>query len=276
LLLDNPQAGIRISEMLHRMTIGQELLAYCARRLDAGDPIVAEVAMAVKVSATETGIYAADLLIQLLGGRGYMENNLAPQIFRDVRMLSIGEGANEGLLAAIGRGVRMTDSVDIFLRRYQNRSELAQQLSQISEELGSAGDSGPFTGNATVAWRDAQRGRLAVLALEVAAAEAEASRTPGYDEMLTWARLQWDRACREARQGPDPSATALPSDRIRPIIDAFREIIGDVEPMAPDVDWALDPLLRRDPPPMHAASDTAKKRELLRKLLLNEQLRTAR
>ena len=275
-LLDNPQAGVRISEMLHRVMIGRELLAFCASRLDAGNAIVSEIAMAVKVSATETGIYSADLLMQVLGGRGYMENNLAPQILRDVRMLSIGEGANEALLAAIGRGVRMSSSVDDFLRRYQRRGDLAQRLTQVSEDLGNAGDSGPYTANATVSWRDAQRGRLAVVALEVAAAEAVASRTPWHAEAHTWARLQWECACREACQGPDASVTALPSNRIRPLIDGFREIIGDVEPMAPDVDFGLDPLLRRDPPPKPETNDLAKKKELLRKLLHDQQIRTAR
>ena len=225
--------------------------------------------MAVKVSATETGIYAADVLVQLLGGRGYMENNLAPQILRDVRMLSIGEGANEALLATIGRSVRMTATIDDFLRRYQRRGELAQQLSRLSEKLRRARDSGPYSGNATVSWRDAQRGRLAVRALEVAAAEAEASRTPERAEALTWARLRWERACREVREGADATATALSSDRIRPLIEAFREVIGDVEPLAPDVDWALDPLLKRDPPPPTTeANDITRKRELLRSLLL--------
>ena len=35
--------------------------------------------------------------VQFLGGRGYMENNLAPQILRDARALSITEGPNEPL-----------------------------------------------------------------------------------------------------------------------------------------------------------------------------------
>ncbi len=274
LLLDNPQAGNRISEMLHRETIGRELLAYCARRADLGEPLIGEIAMAVKVSATETGIYAADLLVQLLGGRGYMENNLAPQIFRDIRMLSIGEGANEGLLAAIGRSIRMSTSVDHFLRQYQSRGELADQLHQISEDLGKAGDTGPYTGNAAVSWRDAQRGQLGVLALEVAAAEAEASRLPSHAATLAWAKTRWERACREASQGPDASATAFPSDRIRRAIDEFRETIGDIEPLAPDVDLAMDPLLRRDSPSETDADGVKKKRDLLRKLLLNRKVRT--
>ena len=130
-LLDNPQAAVRISEMLHRIAIAREILTYCATRLDAGVPIVPEVAMAAKVSATDTSNLTAELLVQLLGGRGYMENNLAPQIFRDVRMLSVGEGANEALVAAMGRSIRMTDVIQVFLQHYRKDGDLSSRLTRL-------------------------------------------------------------------------------------------------------------------------------------------------
>ncbi|MDB4893365.1 MAG: AMP-dependent synthetase and ligase, partial [Gemmatimonadetes bacterium] len=162
LLIDNPQARMKISEMVHRISTDRELLLHAASRLDAGDAIVPEVAMAIKVSATDTGNFAADLMVQLLGGRGYMENNIAPQLFRDARMLSIGEGANEGLIAAVGRSVRIGDAVQGFLVSYEPSGEVVRRLTAASAALERRRTVGPFAGEAAVAWQDAQRGRLAV------------------------------------------------------------------------------------------------------------------
>ncbi len=262
-LLDNPQAGVRISEMLHRITIEQETLAYCAARLDAGDPIVPEIAMAAKVSATDTGIFSADLLVQLLGGRGYMENNLAPQIFRDARMLTIGEGANEALVAAIGRSVRMTDAVPDFLRRYRPNGDLASRLTKLSQTLENS-STGPYCGSVADAWRDAIRGRLAITALNLAAAEAVKAKG-GAHETLEWAKRRFENMSVEAEGGANPTFTALTADRIRDRVSGLGEFIGDLEPLAPDVDVDLDPLLRRDSPQAGAESDRSPDSETLRR-----------
>jgi acyl-CoA synthetase (AMP-forming)/AMP-acid ligase II/alkylation response protein AidB-like acyl-CoA dehydrogenase len=256
ILLENPCAASRISEMLHRIAIERETLGYCAARLDAGDPIIPEIAMAAKVSATETGNFSADLLVQLLGGRGYMENNLAPQIFRDVRMLSIGEGANEALLAAIGRSVRMTDTVLDFLRRYRRDGHAADRLQQFSNAL-ETGQVGQYWDNAAEAWRDVLRGRLAVAALNVAAAGDAV-------EALNWAQQRFQAIAAEAMYAGPPYA--LKAGRIREEVGGLSRWIGDIEPMAPDVDTGLDPLLRRESTP--ACEGANDKNERLRELLM--------
>ncbi|MFM7370004.1 MAG: acyl-CoA dehydrogenase family protein, partial [Sphaerospermopsis kisseleviana] len=43
-----------------------------------------------------------DNLVQLLGGRGYIESNIAPQIFRDARLFRIFEGPTETLQMHLG------------------------------------------------------------------------------------------------------------------------------------------------------------------------------
>jgi acyl-CoA synthetase (AMP-forming)/AMP-acid ligase II/alkylation response protein AidB-like acyl-CoA dehydrogenase len=268
LLVENPQAGVKISEMIHRIATDRELLLYCASRLDAGDAIVPEVAMAIKVSATDTSNFAADLMIQLLGGRGYMESNLAPQIYRDARMLSIGEGANEGLIAAIGRSVRIGDAVQVFLGRYESSGEVARRLGAASAALERQSSNGPYSGEAAIAWHDALRGRLAVAALNLAAAMAG-----GGEAASRWARTRFDQLCADAEMGTPGMDSVLPPDETVQKIDAYRDVIGDLEPLAPDVDYALDPLLRREAPanemkPAESSQSLDAKRERLRKLLL--------
>ena len=260
LLLDNPSAGVEMSEMVHRIAIGREMLFYATARLDEGNPIVPEIAMAVKVSATDTGNFSANLLVQLLGGRGYMENNLAPQIFRDTRMLSIGEGANESLLAAMGRGLRLSDTLHTYLSAHSQGKDLAERIGQISNALEKETEAGPYSGNVARAWHDAVRGRLVVAALELAHARTLAAET----ETERWASDRFEEVCREARQGSSRVGAALGPPHLRKQIEDLRVAIGDLEHFAPDVDLAFDPLLRRD---ISRKQSTVEKKELLRTLL---------
>ncbi len=269
MLIDNPQTRVKISEMLHRIATDRELLLHCAARLDAGDAIVPEVAMAVKVSATDTGNFAADLMVQLLGGRGYMENNIAPQLFRDARMLSIGEGANEGLVAAVGRSLRIGDAVQGFLASYESSGAIVERLNAASAALARRSSSdGAFAGEAAVAWHDALRGRLAVAALTLAAAMAI-----GDTATTTWAQQRFQALCADAETEVPLANSVLPTALMVEHLKEFEELIGDLEPLAPDIDYTLDPLLRREAPlSAHAVVASSEsldqKKDRLRKLLL--------
>ena len=53
-----------------------------ATRIDSGQPVPPEVSMAAKVIGTESLNWAANQLVQLLGSRGYMDNNIAPDLSR--------------------------------------------------------------------------------------------------------------------------------------------------------------------------------------------------
>jgi acyl-CoA synthetase (AMP-forming)/AMP-acid ligase II/alkylation response protein AidB-like acyl-CoA dehydrogenase len=279
ILLHNPQAAVRVSELVHRVTLDQALLSHGAKWLDAGNSLLPEIAMALKIEATENLNRSADVLMQLLGGRGYMENNLAPQMLRDARALSIGEGANESLLAAIGRGSRMGDSLQSFLAAYDESGTLPKRMAEMSAPLDRRGAAGAFSGDAAVAWRDAQMGRLACAALHLATARALAGRDAGHLQTQEWAQMRFDRVCQEIEKGPGGAAAVLPPDLLEQRIADFRQVIGDIEPLAPDVDSSLDPLLRREAQPQaevpraeqtEAAAESVRlreKKEKLRRLL---------
>jgi acyl-CoA synthetase (AMP-forming)/AMP-acid ligase II/alkylation response protein AidB-like acyl-CoA dehydrogenase len=244
LLLDCPQTTVKISEVVHRIAISRQLLSHYAAMLDRGDPVNPDIGMALKVCATDALNFAADLLVQLLGGRGYMENNLAPQIFRDARLLSIGEGANEALVAALGRGVRLTDSVYTYLGDVGGDA-LAQQLVELRKLVERAGVPESCAATAVQAWRDSLLGRLTCALLDLGAAQTLAARTADHQATLRWARLRFEQQCHLAASGAGAEAV-LPVEQIHQEIDSYRSNIGDVEPLAPDVEFSLDPLLRRD------------------------------
>ncbi|HZT41126.1 MAG TPA: AMP-binding protein [Chthonomonadaceae bacterium] len=278
LLLHNPQAALKISALVHRIALTHESLSRCVASLDAGDPIVPEIAMALKVSATDTLNFAADLLMQVLGGRGYMENNLAPQIFRDARLLSIGEGANEGLVAALGRSIRLTDAVPAYLRAWQADGSLAAQLSELAEFVAHRDAPAGYVDTAAQAWRDFVLGRLTCRILDLAAAQALTEPSGRDAETAQWARLRFEQLYGDIACGAGEATPVLPPAQMQEAIETYMRHIGDIEPLAPDVEAELDPLLRRDAPapdpdsslPSPTGADSRsvrEKREKLRKLL---------
>ena len=83
----------------------ERLVDHVATRLDAGKPAPVEAYVACKVAGPEWLWRAADDLVQFLGGRGYVEPNLAPQILRDARVTRILEGPTEALTMFLGSRV---------------------------------------------------------------------------------------------------------------------------------------------------------------------------
>ena len=114
-LMDNPVTIARLGELTGLIAASQALLGQIADLLDAGKAVPGEIAMAVKISTSEAAVRAAGELMQLLGGRGYMENNIAPQILRDARVLTVGEGPNETLSWYLGRSASQTDVIPRFV-----------------------------------------------------------------------------------------------------------------------------------------------------------------
>ncbi|SPD64682.1 protein of unknown function [Cupriavidus taiwanensis] len=63
-------------------------------RLDDGAAPVAQIAMAKNI-ATRTFQFCADRAVQLLGGMGYMRGSRVERLYREVKVMMIGGGAEE-------------------------------------------------------------------------------------------------------------------------------------------------------------------------------------
>ena len=68
---------------------------------------------ALKITAPEYFWQAADSLVQMLGGRGYIDTNIASQLLRDARVARILEGPTEALQMFLGARVTK-DSSEFF------------------------------------------------------------------------------------------------------------------------------------------------------------------
>ena len=164
-LLENPLVLATLGELAARIDAVEALKDQVAERLDAGRPVPPEVPMAAKVIGSDSLNWAAGQLMQLLGGRGYMENNLAPQILRDARLYSVGEGPNEALTTQVGRKARLTDAIDGYLRACPAGADPADVLAASVREIADrcVNRPGPFADRSSAQlWADAlhRPGRL--------------------------------------------------------------------------------------------------------------------
>lgn len=75
-----------------------------ARRRDAGLPFAHEAAIA-KLFASEAAMRAAHQCVQIHGGAGFMDDSDAARLFRDAKLLEIGEGTSEIQRVVISRNL---------------------------------------------------------------------------------------------------------------------------------------------------------------------------
>jgi len=75
-----------------------------AARVAAGEPLVAEVAMA-KNTAVAACDFVVDQAVQLHGGFGYLRDAEVERHYRDARILGIGGGTTEIMNEIITRGL---------------------------------------------------------------------------------------------------------------------------------------------------------------------------
>lgn len=248
-LLDNPITVLRLHELDCAIGAAGALVQALARALDAADgansgamggtiggtvggtigssAALQDACSACKCVLSELLWSAADSLMQLLGGRGYLENNIAPRLLRDARVLRILEGPSEALYAHLGALVRTPGNpLARTVAGLFGAPALADSLARL-----------PATGQGQ--WQDWRNGEFAAWTLLAAAARGEAA---------AWAARRLD-VLREAIAAERPAAGACPSAAaLLARVQDYALAIGDVEQALPGAAHALDPLLGRDLP----------------------------
>ncbi|MGX4640601.1 AMP-binding protein [Massilia sp. SYSU DXS3249] len=267
LLAANAVSIARLQDLASNIFAVEALVQAIAGRLDAGAAVPAEAYLACKTSATESLGSAADALVQMLGGRGYIESNGAPQILRDARVLRILEGPTETLYAHLGASMAQPEgAVHIFLAETLGRPALAAELAALVARLRAGmGGSRLFESQASLnQWLDYRIGELAARACLVAAAEGRQQHGQCDPQLasdaVVWARRRFSALGHEivaemAANRPHSSSAALAA-----LVDAYAAEIGDVDQQLPGESQQADALLRRDAlpaSPSGTASDPA-------------------
>jgi alkylation response protein AidB-like acyl-CoA dehydrogenase len=103
LLGDHTHAQIRVGELRARLMVVESAVARAAAAIDARADEAAEVAIAAKIVASDTAVWAVDRAARLAASRSYTADAELARLRRDAPQTQIGEGANDALLIALGR-----------------------------------------------------------------------------------------------------------------------------------------------------------------------------
>lgn len=102
---EHTHAQLRIGEMRARLLAAEALTLRAAAAVDAGSDDERELTAAAKVVASDTAVWAVDRSARLAASRSYRADDELARLRRDAPQTQIGEGANDALLLALGRGL---------------------------------------------------------------------------------------------------------------------------------------------------------------------------
>ncbi len=235
-LLDNPVTLTRLNTHTAAIDATESLVYTLARWLDAGIAVPPECFMAVKITAPELLGHAVDDLVQLLGGRGYIETNLVPQLLRDARLIRIFEGPTETLAMALGTHlVRDATPLLQFIETHLPRGGTAARLQALMAQCVA-----PRT--TPHAWAVYQLGEYAAYALLLATTHQYAA-THSSAETVRWLeRLLAEREAKLLGQAFHVIAPAS-ADELSQRIARYAQSIGDGAQSLPGEDTQPDPLV---------------------------------
>ena len=251
-LLDNPVTLARLSDLTAAIAAFETLVARIAELLDDGYLVPAEAYVACKTAGPELLWKAADNLVQLLGGRGYIETNIAAQILRDARVFRIFEGPTETLNMFLGsRVLHRSAELHQFLCNGLGAPAVSDSLRDAAERIQARWWSEPTApssdGPSALRWASMLIGEVATSAILLAAVQGAVKRTPSNQlrRAVEWARSQFDQTLERALTGTPVEPVLLNANEATSLISSYAETIGDLEQTLAGEDRALDELLRR-------------------------------
>jgi acyl-CoA synthetase (AMP-forming)/AMP-acid ligase II/alkylation response protein AidB-like acyl-CoA dehydrogenase/acyl carrier protein len=250
-LVESAAARARLHGLVGAIGALEALVARVGALVDRGERVPDEAYCALKMAGPELLWGAADGLVQLLGGRGYIETNPAAQMLRDARAFRIIEGPTEAMAHHLG-ALALRDAAPLGrllaaeLGAPEVASELEGALAAVCARFagGSAGeDAGALSGAAC-----AHAGEVAEAACLLAAAASGGGRA------AEWGRARFERAIARARDADRRAFLVRPADLARAIED-YASAVGEARPSTAAGLETIDPLLLPEGPGTARADD---------------------
>ncbi|MGD1922458.1 MAG: phosphopantetheine-binding protein, partial [Pleurocapsa sp.] len=223
---------------------------------------------------------AADSLVQFLGGRGYVESNLAPQRLRDARVLRIFEGPTETLNMFLGSRIvgcftqRRKDAKSKgtennfveFIADTFNAAGVCEQLFEAVRNIDRRFEVNPVFGKSidNKRWVYSLVGEVATYAVLLAASkysnslnsttEIKRAMRPRVDarrkgmlikKAIAWLELEFQQKIDNALTVTPDELVTETADITSGLIDSYKEAIGDIQQNLVGEDGELDELLCR-------------------------------
>ncbi|GFE67448.1 AMP-dependent synthetase and ligase, acyl-CoA synthase [Chroococcus sp. FPU101] len=244
-LLDNPWILVRLNELTAAITAVEVLVKQIAQLLDHNQFVPVEAYTACKIAAPEFYWQAADDLVQCLGGRGYIETNIAPQILRDARVLRIFEGPTETLKMFLGSRVsNQSDDLKHFLSVTLKTPDVYQNLVTAAQEIQKYYNSShsPFSEPLTAKrWAMILIGDLATFAILLAVLKTQSSESA--QTAIAWTQHQYEQKLSQALA--KNRLIYRNAEQTSQEIIQYETSIGDLEQTLAGEDQELDALLRK-------------------------------
>jgi acyl-CoA synthetase (AMP-forming)/AMP-acid ligase II/alkylation response protein AidB-like acyl-CoA dehydrogenase/7-keto-8-aminopelargonate synthetase-like enzyme/acyl carrier protein len=248
LLLEHPTTLQHIGTLRAQINALEALVHRVAVRIDAGKSTPAAIYAAVKAAGPEFLWSGADRLVQILGGRGYTENNPASRLLRDARVLRIFEGPTETIRYHLGSiALHQTNEITSFLRNEFSAPSVSQAFADTSERINEMiRDQSKQLG--LVQSRHFGRSAMGELAVWLILEAALTGQSTDADEAaLAWLRQQrLSRLSAFTTVGWGDAPYVLPAD-VESEITKYETSIGNVEQVVPGEEWEPDILLASDP-----------------------------
>lgn len=264
-LLDNPVTLVRLSTLTAKIAAVETLTFRIAHLLDQDKAVPEEAYAICKIAGPEFLYQAADHLVQLLGGRGAIETNVAPQLLRDARLLRIFEGPTETLLSYLGsRLVNSGGTFYQFLREDLNAPSIAEQLQSTIADICNqhqliqqAGKARMPAGLAATRWRYYRIGELTTFATLWAGVHQayRFRRTDDLYRAVEWAKGKFEEKRTLALTGMLPPGLAE-AEVLSQLIGTYSETLGQLEQTLAGEDHRMDELLLATPPKAPMTNDS--------------------
>ena len=103
-IYEHQAVQFRLADMATQLEAARQLIHHAAQLKDAGQPCLKEAAMA-KLFASEMAERVCSDAIQIHGGYGYSSEYPVERIYRDARLMTIGEGTSEMQRMIIARAI---------------------------------------------------------------------------------------------------------------------------------------------------------------------------
>jgi len=238
LLADNAIGVNFVSECIGRIDTIEILLNTCAKHMDSGKSISPELSSICKVLSTEFAGYVTDTALQLLGGRGYEENNVIPQLVRDTRVTRIFEGPTEALCSFIGSRASNDSLIVNFSFLSDDKAYSQQLIDEIDDKVADyKADSFelPITDEQKIQWINYKKGLLVSWG---ALCSAYCTVDEPNEDIESWLESGGDRAPLFVN-----SPCFLSREYINSAIERYKSDIGDVIQISPALNSSLDEML---------------------------------
>jgi len=250
-LIDNGIVREALEEMTSAIMCVECLVMRIAELLDAEKQVLPEGYAACKTLGPELLWHSVDALMQLCGGRGYIETNGVARLFRDARVLRIFEGPTENMAVFLGsRLVRSNKELYAFLADGFRSREACKYLDELILIMDSHtnvrvnGNENRATLTDLVLLRAGEAASFIIL---FAACDNSLSVDWPGQQAIQWCRGRIVQCIAKTSQ-TIARKNIENKTSVTVHISGYARSIGDIEENLPGAGWALDPYISRVSP----------------------------